>query len=191
MKFVLNWLGWLLGRFIVSMRYRVKVVGKAEALAKPGPYLVLPNHVGFTDPPLVYEHLWPVFHFRPVVNEVNFENPLTGWIAWLIGAVRVPDMEKASADAQQRAATASAAVVAALKAGQNVVVWPSGRLTRDGRERLGGARAVSEILAAVPKATVVLVRTRGLWGSWFSWAYASGKLGHIAVMLVQAAWAYC
>ncbi len=44
------------------------------------------------------------------------------------------------------------------------------RLSRDGTERLGGARTAADVLAAVPNCTVVLARTRGLWGSMFSWA---------------------
>src|SRR5262249_4293876 len=40
-----------------------------------------------------------------------------------------------------------------------------------GVELLGSARAVRDILEAVPQAQVVLVRTRGVWGSSLSWAY--------------------
>ena len=39
-----------------------------------------------------------------------------------------------------------------------------------GLEVVGAARAASEILAPCPQANVVLVRTRGLWGSQFSYA---------------------
>ena len=77
---------------------------------------------------------------------------------------------RASVTDRARAEAAVAETIAALKAGENVVLWPSGRLTRDGSERLGGARTAADVLAAVPEVTVVLVRTRGLWGSMFSWA---------------------
>ncbi len=184
MLFVINWLGWLLTRVVLSLRYKVTVTGQAEVLRKPGPYLVMPNHIGFTDPPNVWAHLWPLFHFRPVVNEVNFQNPVLGPMGAGMRVIRVPDMDRASADAHQRASQAAAAITAALKAGENVLMWPSGRLTRDGTEKLGGARAVSEILAAVPQATVVLVRTRGLWGSWYSFAY-DGTLKPIVAMLLN------
>jgi long-chain-fatty-acid--[acyl-carrier-protein] ligase len=181
---LINWAGWLLGRFVLSLRYKVTVKGKAEVKAKPGPYLLLPNHVGFTDPPNVYVHLWPAFNCRPVANEINFGDPFLGTIAAIMRTIKVPDMEKASADAAKRAADAANRIADALRKGDNVLLWPSGRLTRDGVERLGGARAVSDVLAMVPETTVVLVRTRGLWGSWFSWAY-QGPLQPILSMLFQ------
>lgn len=181
---LINWAGWLLGRFVLSLRYQVTVKGKAEVKAKPGPYLLLPNHVGFTDPPNVYVHLWPAFNCRPVANEINFGDPFLGTIAAIMRTIKVPDMEKASADAAKRAADAANRIADALRKGDNVLLWPSGRLTRDGVERLGGARAVSDVLAMVPETTVVLVRTRGLWGSWFSWAY-QGPLQPILSMLFQ------
>ena len=42
-------------------------------------------------------------------------------------------------------------VIAALQAGENVILWPSGRLSRDGSEKLGGARTAADVLAAVPE----------------------------------------
>jgi long-chain-fatty-acid--[acyl-carrier-protein] ligase len=179
-----RWFIWFLGRITMSLRYWVKVVGKREVLAKPGPYLILPNHPGFSDPPNVLVCLWNVFQFRPVANEVNFQNPVLGPFAWLLRTIRVPDMEKASAESQRRAQLAVTEVIAALKAGENVVLWPSGRLSRDGRERVGGTRAVADILAAHPQTTVVLVRTRGLWGSRFGWA--DGKPKGVLKLILNA-----
>ncbi|MEO2089277.1 MAG: 1-acyl-sn-glycerol-3-phosphate acyltransferase, partial [Gemmataceae bacterium] len=152
----LRWLVWLAGRLLMSLRYWVTVRGTEEVFRKPGPYLVLPNHPGFSDPANVLARLWNVFRFSPVANEANFQNVVLGPFAWLLRTIPVPDMEKASAEAHQRASAAAAEVVKALKNGTNVVVWPAGRLCRDGRERLGGTRAVSDILAAYPQTTVVL-----------------------------------
>ncbi len=61
-------------------------------------------------------------------------------------------------------------VIDGLRNGDNYILWPSGRIQHAGIERLGGARALADILQAVPQASVVLVRTRGLWGSMFSYA---------------------
>src|SRR5205085_8719981 len=81
------------------------------------------------------------------------------------------DLSRASSKAQARAEQAVGEIIAALRGGDNVVMWPSGRTQRDGVERLGGARAAADILRAVPEAQAVLVRSRGLWGSRFSTAY--------------------
>jgi len=184
--FPIRWLVWLLGRGFMSLRYWVTQVGTQDVLRKPGPYLVLPNHPGFTDPPNVLAQLWNTFRFRPVANEVNFQNIFLGPFAWLLRTIAVPDMEKSSAEAHKRAQAAVTAVIDALKQGDNVVIWPAGRLCRDGRERLGGTRAVSDILAAYPQVTVVLIRTRGLWGSRFGWA--SGDPGNVLSIMFRSIW---
>jgi long-chain-fatty-acid--[acyl-carrier-protein] ligase len=167
---VARYLLWLAARVVLGLRYRRTVRG-LEAVAGPGPFLVLPNHPAYADPPNVFAALWPRFRFRPMLLETNFQNPVLAPIAWLVKAIKVPDTAVASADARARAQAAVGTVIDALRAGDNVVLWPSGTLSRTGVERVGGARTVADVLAAVPTVTVVLVRTRGLWGSSLSWAY--------------------
>ncbi|MFO0847253.1 MAG: AMP-binding protein [Gemmataceae bacterium] len=168
----LRYVVWFLGRVVLSLRYRLRVSGIEAAKRHPGPYLVLPNHPAYADPPNILVALWPAFQFRPMLLETNFQNPFLAPFGWLLNAIKVPDLDTASAEARRRAEGAVSTAIDALKAGDNVILWPSGTLTRDGAERLGGARAVSDILDAVPTVTLVLVRTRGLWGSRLSWAYA-------------------
>src|SRR4051794_6413018 len=172
-----RWFVWALCRLLLTLRYRVTIRGVAEARRRPGPYLILPNHPAYIDPPNVLVRLWPAFRMRPMLLETNFESPVLAPFAWLLRAIRVPDTERASAEARARAEGAVQAAIDALKAGDNVIVWPSGRLQRDGVERVGGARTLADVLAAVPGVTVVLVRTRGLWGSSFSWARGKPSLG--------------
>lgn len=179
----LQWAVWVFLRALFALRYRVRVVGKPEVFQKPGPYLILPNHPALSDPPNVIAHLWPAFKFRPLLLETNFQNPALAPFGWLLGAVKMPDLSKASAESKQRAETAVAALVEALKAGENVILWPSGKLSRDGSERIGGARTAADVLAAVPGVTVVLARTRGLYGSIFSFA---DREPHVGSGLVQA-----
>src|SRR5262245_16579024 len=64
-----RWLAWLILRTLFALRYRVKVVGKPEVFKKRGPYLILPNHPGLVDPPLIIGHLWPAFKARPLLLE--------------------------------------------------------------------------------------------------------------------------
>ena len=168
---LIRWCLWLPLRILLSLRYWITIRGKAEVFQRPGPYLILPNHPGYIDPPNLLVRLWPAFRMRPMLLETNFQNPLLAPFMWLIRGIRVPDTDRASAEARTRAEGAVQAAINALKAGENVIVWPSGRLQRDGVERLGGARTVADVLAAVPQVTVVLVRTRGVWGSQFSWAW--------------------
>lgn len=170
-----RWIVWAFGRFILSLRYRVRFTGVDEALAQPKPLLLLPNHPAYADPPNLLAHLWPRFRPRPLLLAGIFSNPLLKPFAFLLNAIKVPDLSAASAQARGQAESAVVDAIEALKQGQNVILWPSGRLMRDGVERIGGNRGVAEILQAVPNVTVVLVRTRGLWGSRFSWGYSATK----------------
>jgi len=165
-----RWAAWLMLRTLFALRYRVTVVGKPAVFTKPGPYLILPNHPGLVDPPLVIAHLWPSFQFRPMLLETNFQNPILAPFGWLLRSIKVPDIVKASAENKRRAEEAVAEVIGALRDGDSVVLWPSGRLSRDGSERLGGARTAADVIAAVPGVTVVLARTRGVYGSMYSFA---------------------
>lgn len=167
---------WALLRVLLSFRYRIRVVGKQEVFQTPGPYLILPNHPAFVDPPNLIVRLWPTFQMRPLLLESNFRNPVLAPFAWMLRAIKMPDIVRTSSEDRARAEAAVGDVIAALKAGENVILWPSGRLSRDGSERLGGARTTADVLAAVPDVTVVLARTRGLWGSMFSWADGEPQL---------------
>ena len=161
---------WVLSRIVLSLRYRITVTGLEKGLGQGGPYLILPSHPAYLDPPNVFRALWGVFRMRPMLAEDNFQSPFLAPFAWLLRAIRVPETDRASTEAKRRAEAAVGAVIAALRAGDNVVLWPAGTLSRDGTEHLGAARTAADVLKAVPNATVVLVRTRGLWGSSFSWA---------------------
>jgi long-chain-fatty-acid--[acyl-carrier-protein] ligase len=187
----------LLARMFLSFRYRVRVHGREQIRDLKGPVLVLPNHPGLIDPLLVLAAIWPALKPRPTIYEGNFNNPLMRLLMKLLNAVRVPGILQASAKARLRTQQAVEAIIAGMHTGENHIIWPAGRTQHDGKERLGGARAVSDILQAVPQAAVVLVRTRGVWGSMFSYAqtgehpnligrYAAGLGWLIANLLVFA-----
>jgi long-chain-fatty-acid--[acyl-carrier-protein] ligase len=165
-------------RLIVSLRYRIHVRGVDQLRDLKGPVLVLPNHPTRMDPSVVILGLSPWLHPRPVLYEGNFTNFLFYPLLLILGAIRVPDLSRASSRARARAEQAVGEVIAALRKGQTVIMWPSGRTQRTGIELLGGARAAADILQQVPEAQVILVRTRGLWGSRFSNAY-TGSLPNL------------
>src|SRR5947209_14076856 len=111
---------WLLSRPFLSLRYRLRVTGLREA-ARPGPFLILPNHPGYMDPPNVFRALWGTFRMRPVLLETNFRSPALAPFGWLLRAIKVPRTDQASAEAARRAEAAVGAAAAALRAGDNVV----------------------------------------------------------------------
>src|SRR5438309_9860401 len=173
--FLLRYLIWLLTRAIVSLRYRMKVKGIEHERGLKGPVLVLPNHPAYMDPTLVLVALWPSLQPRPLQYEGYFRNPLLYPLMKILGALPVPDLERASVQARERTEQTLAAVIEGLKQGQCFVLWPAGHIQYDGSDHLGGARAAADILQAVPNAELVLVRTRGLWGSMFSYAPTGKK----------------
>lgn len=174
MRGLLRWFVWALARSILALRYRVRVRGLETVRGVKGPFLILPNHPGFIDPPVVLTWLWPYLRPRPMLYEGNFRGPVLRLIPPLLDAALVPDLDRPSEQAQEQARRAVAAAIDGLRHGHNQILWPAGTVQRDGVERLGAAQAAGEILQAVPAAEVVLVRTRGLWGSSFGWAY-TGK----------------
>jgi hypothetical protein len=88
---------------------------------------------------------------------------------WALGAVEVPELSAQSRQAKQTTLDMIGKVAAAVGRGESILIYPSGRLQREGFEVVGASRAAAELLRACPDAHVVLVRTQGVWGSMFSW----------------------
>ena len=101
-----RWVVCFLGRLVLGLRYWFTVSGLPDAGRHPGPYLVLPNHPAYAEPPNVLARLWPWFKPRPMLMETNFQNPFTAPFGWLFRAIHVPDTEKTSAEVRDRAAGA-------------------------------------------------------------------------------------
>src|SRR5579883_1387953 len=123
---------WLLARVVLSLRYRVRVHGADLLRGLKGPILILPNHPGYIDPVIVLTTLWPWLHPRPVLYDEYFRHPLLHPFANLLRAVRIPDLERASMEARQRAEQAIAEMIEALRRGENVILWPAGHIQHDG-----------------------------------------------------------
>jgi long-chain-fatty-acid--[acyl-carrier-protein] ligase len=171
---LIRYLLWLASRCVLALRYSIDVHGAERLDSLKGPILVLPNHPAYIDPVLILSTLWRALRPRPMLYEGNFRNPLLYPLTKVLRAVPVPDLSYASAQAREQTRQAVTAVIEGLRRGESFVLWPAGHVKHDGVERLGGARATADILSAVADVEVVLVRTRGLLGSRFSYAY-TGK----------------
>jgi long-chain-fatty-acid--[acyl-carrier-protein] ligase len=183
---LLRALFWWLARHASHVRYRVRLVGAEKLRGLCGPTLVMPNHPAYIDPPLVMAHLSRRGALRPVVTETMYRLPVFHWLMRLSGALEVPDLQAQSRDARQQTLAAIEAIVAGIQRGESFLLYPSGRAQRRGIEELGGARSAAEVLARCPQANVVLVRTRGLWGSSFSYA-RTGKSPRLGWCILRAA----
>ena len=166
----MNHIFWLICRILLSFRYRTQVQGLEQLKSLSGPTLVLPNHPAYIDPPLVSSHIRLHKPLRPLVFSGTYRMWFLRPLMSLVDAFEVPDMSSQSRDAQAKALQMIDAVVERLDRGDCILVYPSGRLQRGNQEVVGAARAVYEIVSRCPNANIVLVRTRGVWGSMFSCA---------------------
>ena len=156
---------WTLCRWLLALRYRVKVTGLEQLRSLQGPTLVIPNHPAFVDPPLVLSYVRLKEPVRPIVYATTYRHPLFHPLMLLMGAFEVPVLTHASQQSRQQALAMIESIAAALNRGESLLLYPSGRITRTGREVVGSARATAELLQRCPQANIVLVRTTGLWGS--------------------------
>ncbi len=161
-------------RFLLSLRYRIEVDGLASIKKSTGTgILFLPNHPALIDPVIMMSVLYPGFQPRPLADADQANAGANRWIVQLVHPITLPDLNKNGRDGKDRIQAALREVADALRSGNNVLLYPSGRLCRSALEDLAGNSGVEYLLGNVPGIKTVLVRTTGLWGSSFSWAHGS------------------
>src|SRR5205807_2436451 len=82
-----------LARWVLPLRYRVRVHGLEQIQGLSSPVLILPNHPAYIEAAITLMTLWPALKPRPLVFEIMFRNWLMWPFAKLLGALRVPDLE--------------------------------------------------------------------------------------------------
>lgn len=161
---------------LLSLRYRVEVRGLEAVRSRgTGSILFLPNHPALVDPILLMVHLHKEFRLRPLANRERTDLPFIGWLARQAGTVLIPDLTAPGRKEMRAVAEAMREVGRTLREGGSVLLYPGGRLSRQAQERVGHNGAVERLLRSVPGLRIVLVRTRGLRGSLFSWAGQGGS----------------
>jgi len=187
---LLQALFWWFGRCSLRLRYSVRVVGLEKLRGLTGPTLVMPNHPGYIDPPLVLTHVRLGQPVRPVVTASMYRRAILYPFMRLVQALEVPDLTEHSRGAHQRTLAMIDAIVAGLERGESFLIYPSGRVQHQGVEVVGASRAVSDILERFPQANLVLVRSHGIWGSMFTYA-RTGKTPKLGQCLVRGiAWIF-
>ena len=158
-----------LARPILALRYRIDIRG-ADAIRAKGRHgiLFLPNHSALVDPALIVAWLYPSFELRPLADQHQVGRTVFGYIARLYGSRILPNLERQGAEASKGMRAALQDLIGGLKAGENILMYPSGRLKRQTLEDVGSASGTETLVKAVPDARIVLIRQNGLWGSSFS-----------------------
>ncbi|MEI8365907.1 MAG: AMP-binding protein [Parachlamydiaceae bacterium] len=161
-------------KLALMFRYRIKVVGldklTPEALNRPGGIVFMPNHPAyFIDPIVVTLAVWPRFPIRPMIVEYMYYTPMVHGLMRFMDALPIPNFVTTSNSLKRKKSERTIqTVIENLKQGQNFLIYPAGKVKHTAYEAVGGASAIQRILTEAPEANVVLVRTKGLWGSSFS-----------------------
>ncbi len=171
-------------RWMLRRRYAITLTG-LDAVDPRETYLVIPNHPAIVDPFLVVTELHAArVDVRPLVDESFFSNRIARHILALMDAVKVPDFQRLNFrpilkvrpcrhDSARRAKALGYTVLATLTGGGNVLLYPSGHISADGRELLKNRQLAFNVISQLPEGVRVLaVRTRGLFGSMWSRAGA-------------------
>ncbi|MCC5831449.1 MAG: AMP-binding protein [Chlamydiales bacterium] len=173
MKTILAYLYYFVIRFLLSLRYRVKVKGlkqiEKEKLPHQGGILFLANHPAEIDPCILLCVFWPKYRLRPVAIDYLFDIPIVRYLLEFIGALSVPNFDTSANSYKKRLIEKTYEKIFSILDGKgNLLIYPAGGLKSQAEEVIGGASGTQTILKERPETNIVLVRTTGLWGSSFS-----------------------
>lgn len=156
-------------RILLSLRYRIKVVGLESLSRQKSGILFLPNHPARIDALFIFAVLPSRFWIRPIVVEYISQIPFLHFFFRLFRGVSVPNFDTSvNSFKVMRAQKTLDKVEDGLEKRENFLFYPSGRMKKDTRETVGGSSGLYELVTRCPKASIVLVRITGLWGSSFS-----------------------
>ncbi len=158
-------------KLLIRLRYRVRIRG-LDAVLRRGRegILLLPNHPALIDPVILTT--WLAGPLRPVVlaDRGQMDRPVIGRLGRRFHVRTMPDVGEIGPAASAEVQAVVDRALDELRQGGNLLLYPSGHLYRTRQEDLRGNSAAHRAAREVPGARVVLIRTRGLWGSRFSWA---------------------
>ncbi len=160
----------ILGRFILFLRYRIEVEGLESLINKKG-ICFLPNHPSAIDPVILMVILERKFKPRPVVVDTMYKIPFIHSLMKLVRPIVIPNFDEGGNEyTKLLAKRALKNIQEVVNKGENILLYPSGKLKRSSREELKAASGAFDVVKGSPGARFVLVRTEGLWGSIFSYA---------------------
>lgn len=146
--------------------------------------LLLPTHRAVIDPLLLLGSLAHI-NIRPLVDERFFKIPFINGVLKQFNAVSVPDLRKSRKGVAQ-ALQLDSIVTQQLQEGGNILFYPSGHVTTDGKEIIGARRLAHDICCKLPENTHVIgLRIYGLWGSQWS-RYQKSATPNIVKLLVKS-----
>jgi long-chain-fatty-acid--[acyl-carrier-protein] ligase len=158
-------------KIVLWLRYDIKIVGLDKTATKGKTGIVfLPNHPALIDPVILYTYLQQRFTPRGFGDQDQVNRFFIRFFAKRWGVRTIPSIEKYGPAARAKVEEVLDESIEGLKNGDNLIIWPAGRIYRSYTESLGANSSVERILQKCPYVRIVLIRTKGLWGSAFGWA---------------------
>jgi acyl-CoA synthetase (AMP-forming)/AMP-acid ligase II/acyl carrier protein len=171
-------------RWILLLRYSIRISGLEKVIAKGNKgILFLPNHPALIDPVILFAYLHDKFAPHAIGDRDQVDRFMIRWFAKRLGVRTIGSMVTYGSAARGDIEQALDESAEGLKKGENLLLWPAGQVYRSFMENLGGNSSVEHILQHCADARVVLIRTRGLWGSCFGWV--SGHSPNVANVVVK------
>ncbi len=159
----------LLIKAILWFRYRIAVKGLEKIQNDSRPILFVANHPSLSDPLIVIKILWPLFKPRALVRNLQIDRPFIGRFVQSFNPISVPDMRQLNRKNAEIAKQSVTLAAEAIKNEENVLIWPAGKLSRDGYDYLSNKSSTHSVFNAHPQTRLVALRSQGLWGSRTSW----------------------
>ena len=151
---------------LLSLRYDIRISG-LDKLPKDKTLLLMPNHAAVVDPMIMFAELVDL-HLRPLVDESYFNLAVSRRVLSLFDSIMVPDLHKSRKGVEQIKQLDSI-TIENLRAGRNIIFYPSGHITKTGTEQIGSRHLAYETCKNLPgNVEACLVRISGLWGSMWS-----------------------
>ncbi len=169
----------------MKCHYRIKFEGdECLNVKKDENILLLPTHRAVIDPLLLLGTLGHI-NIRPLVDERFFKIPFIKGVLKQFQAVPVPDLRKSRKGVEQ-AMQLDSIIYSQLIEGGNILFYPSGHVTTDGKETIGARRLAYDICRKLPENTRVIgLRIYGLWGSQWS-RYKKSATPNIVKLLLKS-----
>lgn len=173
-------------RNTIRLHYKIQITNK-EALQVPegDNMLILPMHRALIDPLILFAELYD-HKLQPMVDARFWKNKFLGHILNLFDAVQVPDLRRGGREGVEQVQKLDGIVQTQLEKGSNILFYPSGHITLDGKENIGTRRMAHNASKILPAHThVIAVETHGLWGSRWS-NYGRTRTAPIGPLLLKS-----
>ncbi len=156
---------------LVWLRYKIYVKGldEIEQMDDFRPILFVSNHPSLTDPMALISILWKKFKPRSLVRDLQVDRPIIGRLVRDFEPITVPDTRNGIKDKAHLLRESIKISVEEIKKGRNVLIWPAGRLSRDGYDYFEERSGLYTIVSSCPNIRIVAIRSQGIWGSRLSW----------------------